>query len=164
MTRIALYPGSFDPLTNGHIDIISRACRLADRLVIAVGAHHEKGAFFSAETRKTLIEAEIANIASNIEVTVFDGLVVDAARKLGASLLVRGLRNGTDFDYEMQMAGMNQAMAPDVETVFLAAAPSINYLSSSLVRQIAGMGGDISSFVPEKIAATVMKRFQDKHQ
>ncbi|PLX34232.1 MAG: pantetheine-phosphate adenylyltransferase [Hyphomicrobiales bacterium] len=158
MTRIALYPGSFDPLTNGHLDIISRACRLADRLVIAVGAHHEKSAFLSAEKRKALIAAEIANIADNIDVAVFDGLVVDAARDLGASLLVRGLRNGSDFDYEMQMAGMNQAMAPDVETVFLAAAPSINYLSSSLVRQIAAMGGDISSFVPAQIAEAVRDR------
>ncbi len=160
MTRIALYPGSFDPLTNGHIDIISRACRLADKLVVAVGAHHEKSAFLTAETRKELIEAEIAKIADNIEVSVFTGLVVDAARDQDATILVRGLRNGTDFDYEMQMAGMNQAMTPEVETVFLAAAPSINYLSSSLIRQIAGMGGDISSFVPEQIAATVMDRLK----
>lgn len=163
MTRIALYPGSFDPLTNGHIDIISRACRIADRLVVAVGAHHEKRAFLSADVRKALIEEEVRKIADNIEVAVFTGLVVEAARDNGASLLVRGLRNGTDFDYEMQMAGMNQAMAPEVETVFLAAAPSINYLSSSLVRQIAGMGGDISSFVPGHIAATVMDRVK-KHK
>ncbi len=157
MTISALYPGSFDPLTNGHIDIITRAAAFADRLVVAIGAHHEKKAFLPAEARKTLIEDEISNIAGHIEVMIFDSLVVDAARGAGADLLIRGLRNGADFDYEMQMAGMNGALAPEVETVFLAASPGINYISSSLVRQISSMGGDISPFVPARIAAAILK-------
>ncbi len=157
MSITALYPGSFDPLTNGHIDIITRGAAIADRLIIAIGSHHEKSAFLPAPRRKALIENEIKSIPGHVEVIVFNSLVVDAARKAGADVLIRGLRNGADFDYEMQMAGMNGALAPEVETVFLAASPGINYISSSLVRQISAMGGDISPFVPASIVAAILQ-------
>ena len=162
MAIAALYPGSFDPLTNGHLDIIARAARLVDRLVVAIGAHHEKTAFLPADERKALIAAEMSQISGNIEVELFSGLVVEAARDFGANMLVRGLRNGADFDYEMQMAGMNGALAPDVETIFLAASPGINYISSSLVRQISAMGGDITPFVPGTIAAAISRAVENR--
>jgi len=155
MTITALYPGSFDPLTNGHIDIISRGAAIADRLIIAIGSHHEKSAFLPAQRRKALIEDEVKSISGHIHVIIFNSLVVEAAREAGANVLIRGLRNGADFDYEMQMAGMNGALAPEVETLFLAASPGINYISSSLVRQISAMGGDISAFVPASIVAAI---------
>lgn len=161
MTRTAYYPGSFDPVTNGHLDIIARAAKLADRLVIAVGAHHAKSALLSANDRVSLIEACIAGLkqqtATDIRVETFDGLVVDAARAAGAAMIVRGLRDGRDFDYERQMAGMNAAMAGDVETVFLAASPETSFVASSLIRQIAAMGGDISPFVPEQVREVVAR-------
>ncbi len=162
MAIAALYPGSFDPLTNGHIDIIARAARLVDRLVVAIGAHHEKTAFLPADERKSLIEAQMSQISGNIEVELFSGLLVEAARDFGANILIRGLRNGADFDYEMQMAGMNGALAPDIETIFLAASPGINYISSSLVRQISTMGGDITPFVPAAIAAAVSRAVENR--
>ncbi len=162
MAIAALYPGSFDPLTNGHIDIIARAARLVGRLVVAIGAHHEKTAFLPAGERKSLIAAQMSKIGGNIEVELFSGLLVDAARDFGANILVRGLRNGADFDYEMQMAGMNGALAPDIETIFLAASPGINYISSSLVRQISTMGGDITPFVPAAIAAAVSRAVENR--
>ncbi len=154
MTRIALYPGSFDPVTNGHLDIIRRAARLADKLVVAVGIHHGKAPLFPAEERIALLRQVIAEQAgAAVEVVTFSGLVVDAMREAGAGILVRGLRDATDFDYEMQMAGMNAAMAPGIEIVFLPASVSHRHIAASLVRQIAAMGGDVSPFVPEIVAA-----------
>ena len=154
MTRTALYPGSFDPVTNGHLDIIRRAARIADRLVIAVGVHHGKAPLFSAEERIALLRGAIATTPdrAGIEVVTFSGLVVDAVREAGAGLLVRGLRDATDFDYEMQMAGMNAAMAPEIDVVFLPASPAHRHIAASLVRQIAAMGGDVSPFVPPLVA------------
>ena len=164
MSMTALYPGSFDPLTNGHMDIITRGAAIADRLIIAIGSHHEKRAFLPARERQALIENEVKSISGHIEVIVFNSLVVEAALSAGANVLIRGLRNGADFDYEMQMAGMNGALAPQVETIFLAASPGINYISSSLVRQISAMGGDISSFVPASIARAILPDTEDKKQ
>jgi pantetheine-phosphate adenylyltransferase len=152
MRRVALYSGSFDPLTNGHLDIIRRAGRLCDELVVAIGAHPGKTPMFSAEERCRLVEqacrGTLAAHACTISVRIFTGLVVEVAHAAGATMIVRGLRDGTDLDYEMQMAGMNAVMAPDVETVFLAASPSVRHITATLVRQIASMGGDVSSFVP----------------
>jgi len=155
----AFYSGSFDPPTNGHVDVIKRACSFAGRLVIGVGVHHEKRGFLSDDERVRLLRElcadEAASSSTQIDVVTFDNLAVDAARDNGASVIVRGLRNATDFDYEQQMAGMNQTMAPDLEQVFLLASPDVAFVSSSLVRQIASMGGDISPFVPDMVSHAV---------
>ena len=151
--RIGLYPGTFDPVTNGHIDIIGRTARLMDRLVIGVSISTGKVPLFSLEERVELVQAEMLPISDRngirIEVVPFEGLVIDFARKLGAGMIVRGLRAVSDFDYEFQMAGMNYRMAPDIETVFLMASETHQFIASRLVREIAKLGGDISTFVPE---------------
>ncbi|MFA6265228.1 MAG: pantetheine-phosphate adenylyltransferase [Pseudolabrys sp.] len=163
MSRIALYAGSFDPVTNGHIDVVRHAVRLADRLVLAIGVHPGKAPLFSVEDRLAMLQETCAPIAReakcDITCVTFDGLVVTAAQKAGATVLIRGLRDGTDFDYEMQMVGMNAAMAPEVQTVFLPASPIVRPITATLVRQIAAMGGDISSFVPKSVAERLKKRF-----
>lgn len=156
MKRIGFYPGSFDPVTLGHVDVIARACRLVDGLVIGVGTHDAKRPLFSVAERVSLLKAEIAPIlqqtGSRIEIVTFGGLAVDAAREAGAAMIVRGLRDATDFDYEVRMAGMNGAMAPAIETVFLAASPAVTHIAANLVRQIAEMGGDVSAFVSPAVA------------
>ncbi len=158
--RVAIYPGSFDPVTNGHIDIIGRSMTLCDRLVVAIGTHPAKKPLFSFEERRDLIHACAASrFEGQLDVVAFDGLVVDAARECGATILVRGLRNGTDLDYEMPMAGMNGSMAPDVQTVFLPASPDVAFITATLVRQIAAMGGDVSSFVPSETAGALRQKF-----
>jgi pantetheine-phosphate adenylyltransferase len=161
--RVGLYPGSFDPVTYGHIDIVRRAAHLVDKLVIAVGTHHDKHPLFSAEERVKLTKAVLGPIAQSIglalEVTTYDNLTVDAAKDAKATVVIRGLRDAGDFDYEMQMAGMNQALAPEIETVFLASSPEARHIAASLVRQIAAMGGDVSSFVPPPVAAALKKKF-----
>lgn len=153
MARIGFYPGSFDPVTYGHLDIIARAARLADKLVLGVGVHHGKQALIDAATRIRLLEEVTKPIAEHtgvkISVATFDGLAVDAARKHHAGLIIRGLRDASDFDYEVQMGQMNGAMAPDIETVFLAASPATRMIASSLVKQIAKMGGDVTLFIPK---------------
>ena len=163
MPRIALYAGSFDPVTNGHIDVVRDAARLADRLVLAVGVHPGKAPLFSAEDRLAMLEEVCRPILREakceLSCVTFDDLVITAAQRLGATVLIRGLRDGTDFDYEMQMAGMNEAMAPGVQTVFLPASPAVRPITATLVRQIAGMGGDVSTFVPASVAARLKKKF-----
>ncbi|MGU9981559.1 pantetheine-phosphate adenylyltransferase [Phreatobacter sp. HK31-P] len=154
--RIALYTGSFDPVTNGHLDVIRHACRLADELVVGVGVHPGKAPMFSAEERLALLDAVCAPIAAEedclFRTVTFDDLAVWAAQRVGASLFIRGLRDGTDLDYEMQMAGMNAVMAPGVQTIFLPASPTVRPITATLVRQIAMMGGDVTSFVPPAVA------------
>jgi len=151
MTKIAYYPGSFDPLTNGHLDVLQQAMNLCDELVVGIGIHPGKTPMFSFEERAELIVQVAADCGLNVTVRSFDNLVIDAAAQAGASILVRGLRDGTDLDYEMQMAGMNGAMAPQLTTVFLPANPSVRPITGTLVRQIAKMGGDVSSFVPKAV-------------
>ncbi|NIX77764.1 pantetheine-phosphate adenylyltransferase [Microvirga terricola] len=162
MTRTALYTGSFDPVTNGHLDVLRQACRVADRIVIAIGVHSSKTPIFSAEERAELLRTVCAPVLKEqgvaLEVVTFNDLAVEAAKRHGASLIVRGLRDGTDFDYEIQMASMNAAMAPEVQTVFFAASPPVRPITATLVRQIAAMGGDVSAFVPDLVA----KRLKDK--
>ncbi len=166
MTRIALYAGSFDPVTNGHLDVVRQAARLADELVLAVGVHPGKSPVFSPEERLQLLEATCRPLAKKagcvIRCITFAGLVIAAAKKEKATLLIRGLRDGTDFDYEMQMAGMNASMAPKVQTVFLPASPMVRPITATLVRQIAAMGGDITEFVPPQVAQRLIARFAQK--
>lgn len=163
MPRTALYAGSFDPVTNGHLDVVRQAVRLADRLVIAVGVHPGKAPLFSAEERLAMLRETCGPVAREakceLSCITFSDLVVQTARKAGATLLIRGLRDGTDLDYEMQMAGMNGTMAPDIQTVFLPASPMVRPITATLVRQIAGMGGDISAFVPGPVGACLKKKF-----
>jgi pantetheine-phosphate adenylyltransferase len=162
MSRVALYSGSFDPLTNGHLDIIRRASCLCDELVVAIGAHPGKSPLFSAEARAHLVEEACRCIAIDltcaVSVRTFTGLAVDVARAVGARIIIRGLRDGTDLDYEIRMASMNAAMAPEVETVFLAASPAVRHIAATLVRQITTMGGDVSKFVPDVVARAVATR------
>ncbi|NWG24254.1 MAG: pantetheine-phosphate adenylyltransferase [Pseudorhodoplanes sp.] len=166
MPRIALYGGSFDPVTNGHLDVIRQAARLADRLVLAIGIHPGKTPLFSAEERIAMLEETCAPLAKGagceLRCITFGDLVVSAAKREGATVLIRGLRDGTDLDYEMQMAGMNGVMTPDVQTVFLPASPAVRPITATLVRQIAGMGGDVSAFVPASVAARLRKKFSGK--
>ncbi len=162
MKRIGFYPGSFDPVTLGHTDVIARACRLVDNLVIGIGVHETKQPLFAADERIAMLQAEVKPIAAKtgtaIDIVTFGGLAVEAAKEIGAGVIVRGLRDATDFDYEMQMAGMNSAMAPGIETVFVAATPGVRHIAASLVRQIAVMGGDASAFVSPAVA----KRLKSK--
>lgn len=158
MSRTALYTGSFDPLTNGHLAVIEAGLKLCDRLVVGIGSHPAKQPLFSMAERRSFIEAACGAAAGcTLEVVPFEGLAIEAARRHGASLMLRGLREGTDFDYEMQMAGMNAAMAPDVQTIFVPAPPACRHITATLVRQIAGMGGDVSAFVPGPVLAALAK-------
>jgi pantetheine-phosphate adenylyltransferase len=156
MKRIGFTSGSFDPVTNGHLDVIARAARMVDRLVIGIGVHPGKAPLFGPEERIEMLRADTAAIARKtgcaIEIVTFDSLTVDAAKAAGATAIFRGLRDGTDFDYEMQMAGMNGAMAPAIDTVFLPASPAVRHITGTLVRQIALMGGDVSAFVSAGVA------------
>ena len=166
MPRIALYAGSFDPVTNGHLDVIRHAARLADRLVLAIGVHPGKAPLFSPKERLAMLEETCSPLTKaalcELKCITFSDLVVAAAKREQASLLIRGLRDGTDLDYEMQMAGMNEAMAPEVQTVFLPASPMVRPITATLVRQIAAMGGDVSAFVPKSVVAQLKKKFAGK--
>jgi pantetheine-phosphate adenylyltransferase len=159
----AFYPGSFDPMTNGHLDVLVQALNLVDRLVVAIGTHPGKTPLFSYEERAELIRASLTDVlpgrAGDLEVVSFADLAVDAARRHGARIMVRGLRDGTDFDYEMQLVGMNATMAPELQTVFLPAAIASRPITATLVRQIAAMGGDVSAFVPAPVLAALKTRY-----
>lgn len=163
MPRTALYAGSFDPVTNGHLDVVRHAVLLSDRLVLAVGVNPGKAPLFSADERMAMLKEICGPLAREakceLKYVTFSGLVVEAARKAGATLLIRGLRDSTDFNYEMQMAGMNEAMAPAIQSVFLPASPAARPITATLVRQIAGMGGDVTAFVPAAVAERLKKKF-----
>ncbi|NOZ32658.1 MAG: pantetheine-phosphate adenylyltransferase [Alphaproteobacteria bacterium] len=150
--RVGFYPGSFDPVTNGHLDVIERACKLVDRLIVGFGANVRKTPLLSDALRLELLRQTSSPIAARTGVEIsfmdFDGLMVQACRQVGANLIIRGLRDTTDYNYEMQMVGMNSQMAPDLQTVFVPSSPHVRHISATLVRQIAHMGGDISAFVP----------------
>ncbi|WP_417668519.1 pantetheine-phosphate adenylyltransferase [Roseibium sp.] len=157
MKRIALYPGSFDPVTNGHLDILRQTLALVDEVIVAIGVHPGKKPLFTFDERVDLIHAcaeEAFGPAENarIKVISFSNLVIEAAREAGARHLIRGLRDGTDLDYEMQMAGMNATLAPEIQTVFLPASPTSRHITATLVRQIAKMGGEAQAFVPPAVA------------
>jgi pantetheine-phosphate adenylyltransferase len=161
MTRIGFYSGSFDPVTLGHADVIANAAALVDRLAIGIGVHPGKAPMFTVEERIAMLQEEARTLVpagTEIEVVTFAGLTVDAAKAAGANVIFRGLRDSTDFDYEMQMAGMNRAMAPGVQTVFLPAGPGVRHITATLVRQIAMMGGNVNHFVSPAVA----KKLKDK--
>lgn len=161
--RIALYPGTFDPVTHGHIDIIRRAASLVDRLVIGVAINRDKGPLFSLEERVAMIEAEVAHLASDTGCEIvahpFDTLLIDCARDVGASVIVRGLRAVADFEYEYQMVGMNRALDNSIETVFLMADAQHQAIASKLVKEIARLGGDVSKFVTPAVNVALKDRF-----
>ncbi len=163
MPRIALYPGSFDPVTNGHLDVVRHAVHLCDRLIVAIGVHTSKKPLFSTDERLKMVHDVFGPVAAKagctLDTATYDDLTVTAAQKHGAVVMIRGLRDGTDFDYEMQLAGMNETMAPGVHTVFVPASPAVRPITATLVRQIAGMGGDFSAFVPPLVAAALKAKF-----
>ncbi len=163
MSRTAIYAGSFDPLTNGHLDVLKGALTIADTVYAAIGIHAGKVPLFSFEERLALIKqacaSELGADATRVKIVAFDSLVVDSARDNDATILIRGLRDGTDLDYEMQMAGMNETMAPDLQTVFIPASPSVRTITATLVRQIASMGGDIRPFVPTAVAEALAAKY-----
>ncbi len=152
--RTAVYPGTFDPVTNGHSDLVRRASRLFDRLIVAVAANPAKQPTFDLDKRMSLIKAVLADLP-NVEVCSFDNLLVDLARDRGADVILRGLRAVSDFEYEFQLAGMNRKLSPEVETLFLTPAEKFTYISSGLVREIAMLGGDVSAFVHPVVRAAL---------
>jgi pantetheine-phosphate adenylyltransferase len=164
--RIGLYPGTFDPITNGHIDIISRAVKLVDELVIGVAINEGKGPLFSLEERVEMVRHEVAPIAKDarVEITVkpFDILLMSFAEEVGASIIIRGLRAVSDFEYEFQMVGMNMQLNRNIETVFLMAGAEYQAIASRLVKEIASLGGDISSFLPPNVADHVRAKFTER--
>jgi len=159
---VGLYPGTFDPITNGHLDIISRSARMMRKLVVGVAMNAGKGPLFPIEERVALVQAEMAKIAdatgTEIVVVPFSKLLIHFARDVGASVIVRGLRAVSDFDYEVQMAGLNYRLAPDIETVFLMASETHQFISSRFVKEIATLGGDISTFVPKLTLERTLER------
>ncbi len=155
MARIAFFPGSFDPLTIGHVDVIQGAAEIADRVVVAIGIHPAKKPMFTPDARVEMVTEVVAGlgeIAERISVQHYDGLLIEAARAAGATILVRGIRDSSDADAELPMAAMNRDLAPELQTVLLPAAPEHRHVSATLVRQVAEMGGDVSPFVPPAIA------------
>jgi pantetheine-phosphate adenylyltransferase len=161
--RIAVYPGTFDPVTNGHLDIISRAARLADRLVVAVAVNAGKGPLFSLRERVEMCRTEVGALKLNgmkVDVVPFDTLLMDFVTEMGADLIIRGLRAVSDFEYEFQMAGMNTRINPKVETVFLMASENNQFIASRLVKEVASLGGNISTFVPKGVNEQVRRKYK----
>lgn len=159
MKRTVVYPGTFDPITHGHSDLVARAARLFDRVIVAVAANPGKAPSFSLEERMELARAALSEV-ENAEILGFQGLLVDFARKQGARVILRGLRAVSDFEYELQLSSMNRRLAPDIETLYLMPAEQYSYISSSLVREIAALGGDVSSFVHPRVMAALLDRMR----
>ena len=159
MKITAIYPGTFDPITNGHVDLVQRACRLFDHVVVAIAAGSTKAPVFTLEERVALAQ-EVLTGCDNFEVCSFDTLLVDFMQEKGARVIIRGLRAVSDFEYEFQLASMNRKLAPEVETVFLTPAEQFSFISSSLVREIAALGGDVSAFVHPNVAAALNNRIR----
>ncbi|MBQ8663654.1 MAG: pantetheine-phosphate adenylyltransferase [Eubacterium sp.] len=159
--KIAIYPGSFDPMTYGHLDIIERSSKMVDKLYVSVLINSAKNPLFSIDERVSMIK-EMTSHLDNVEVTAFDGLLVDYAKKMNASIIVRGLRAVTDFEYELQIAQTNRIVNPKVDTIFLTTSLEYSYLSSTIVKEVASYAGDISKFVPKKIADAVYTKLNIK--
>ena len=156
----AIYPGTFDPITNGHADIAERAAKLFEKVIVAVADNTSKQTMFTIDERITLVNTVLSDL-DNVEVTAFDALVTDLARWKNANVIVRGIRAVSDFDYEFQMAGMNRQLYPEIETVFLTPAENLGYTTSSLVREIASLNGDVSLFVHESVVDALKKKLSE---
>jgi pantetheine-phosphate adenylyltransferase len=156
MSITAVYPGTFDPITNGHFDLIQRAARFYDRLVIAVADNKNKESLFTLEKRVQLAKQVTKNLA-NVEVVGFSGLLVDFVKEVNGHVLLRGLRAVSDFEYEFQLASMNRKLAPEIETMFMTPAEQYSFISSSLVREISALGGDVTDFVSPEVATALLK-------
>ena len=156
MKTIAIYPGSFDPITNGHVDLIHRACKLFDKVIIAIAQNVNKDSFLSIDQRVKVVETAIEPL-TNTRVLSFDSLLVDFAREHNAQIIIRGLRAVSDFDYEFQLSGMNKRLNPAIETLFMTPSEEFANISSSLVREILFLGGDISQFVPESVKTILLR-------
>ena len=159
----AIYPGSFDPVTRGHYDIICRSCKIVDKLIVGVLNNKAKMPLFSVEERVKMLE-EVTKDIPNVKIIPFEGLLVDFAHKLNAKIVIRGLRAITDFEYELQMAQTNHKLASDVETIFLTTNLEYSYLSSTTVREIAAFGGDVSQFVPEAVEIALREKMKEKRR
>jgi pantetheine-phosphate adenylyltransferase len=159
MQVLALYPGTFDPVTNGHADLVRRAARLFDGVVVAIAANPQKRPLFSLEERVGLANAVLAGVRG-VSVVGFDNLLVDCVRQHGASVILRGLRAASDFEYEFQLAGMNRRLAPDIETVFMTPSEQEMFISASLVKEIALLGGDVANFVDPRVATALKARMR----
>ena len=159
-TTSVIYPGTFDPITNGHVDLTERASRLFGRVVVAIAYSEKKTPLFSLEQRIELCEQSLAHL-DNVEVMGFNNLLIDFAKSQGSRCVLRGLRAVADFEYEFQLANMNRAMYPEFESIFLTPSEHLSYISSSLVREIAAMGGDITPFVPERVDRALAERFSE---
>ncbi|HAT02568.1 MAG TPA: pantetheine-phosphate adenylyltransferase [Oribacterium sp.] len=161
--KIGIYPGSFDPVTYGHLDIIERSSKIVDHLIVGVLINKAKTSLFSMEERVKMIQ-DLTKDYGNVEVRAFDGLTVNLARECGANVIVRGLRAVTDFEYELQLAQTNKVIAPDIDTIFLTTNLKYSYLSSSMVKEIASYGGDIHSFVPDEVEVKTKQKYKVEHQ
>jgi len=161
MQITAIYPGTFDPITNGHLDLISRASRLYSRVVVAVAVNKTKSPMFTADERVALIKSVTADL-TNVSVIGFEDLLVDCAQRHGAQVILRGLRAVSDFEYEFQMAGMNRQLAPHLETVFLTPSEKYTFISSSIIKSIAQLNGDVTSFVPKIVQQSLIKKFSQE--
>lgn len=159
MKKIAVYPGTFDPITNGHSDLVERAARMFDRITVAIADHTEKNPLFSLAERIELANRALQNL-DNVEVVGFSGLLIDFARAAGASVILRGLRAVSDFEYEFQLASMNRRLEPQLETVFLAPAENYTFVSASLVKEIARYGGDVSAFIHVEVLRALQRKFK----
>ncbi len=159
MKKIAVYPGTFDPITNGHSDLVERAARMFDRITVAIADHTEKNPLFSLAERIELANRAFQNL-NNVEVVGFSGLLIDFARAAGASVILRGLRAVSDFEYEFQLASMNRRLEPQLETVFLAPAENYTFVSASLVKEIARYGGDVSAFIHVEVLRALQRKFK----
>ena len=160
MTRTAIYPGSFDPLTFGHVDIIERSVRIFDRVIVSILTNPQKAPLFTAEERIEVMREVLKPRFANVELDVFQGLLVDYAKQKNAQVIVRGIRAVTDYEYEFQMALMNRRLAPDIETVFMMPAENFSYVSSRLVKEIAELGGSISGLVPDVVERLLKQKFK----
>ncbi|PPC91599.1 MAG: pantetheine-phosphate adenylyltransferase [Methylobacter sp.] len=159
MKITAIYPGTFDPITNGHLDLVSRAARFYDRIIVAVALNKGKSPLFSLSERVAMVGAVISGL-DNVEAIGFDNLLVEFARQQDVHVILRGLRAVSDFEYEFQLASMNRRLAPEIETVFLTPAEQYEFISSSMIREIARLQGDVSSFVPEIVNQRLIKKFE----
>lgn len=159
MSVTAIYPGTFDPITNGHSDLVQRACRLFDRVIVAVAANPKKTPLFNLEERVALARTALDGL-ENVEIRGFDSLLADFAHECGATVILRGLRAVSDFEYEFQLAGMNRRLAPGVETIFLTPAEKYTFISSSLVKEVAALGGDVADFVNTQVKAALNNRMR----